>query len=238
MRNYIDPEYLRNTINYRYPTTLSNSLLCRGYAKIFSIHEETLATLNERAEEIKRTLNAALGCADSTDINTLLLPLDELKNKRRRVGNNQRANSYTCAEQVALDYMSTDETQSFLKEITGIKREDVVGIIIHVHTTETPCGGSCATSLTRETESGGIFNKIFDCKPVKIICTSSHHYNRGDGQIPYDDTFFNEFLSVSPPNPIEFSISSAEIHPYPIVLYGKADRSDEYVILEERYSRV
>ena len=158
-----------------------------------------------------------------------------MKSDRRKIGNNVRANSYSCAEQVGLDFISDLRIIDYLRRATGIGEEKVVGVIVHLHTSQTPCGGACATSLTRECEPGGLFSRIFMGKSVRLINTISELYARPADQIPYDYTQYK--ASLRPlniePVPIEFSLGSSKAA-YPIILYGE-ETPGNYRILRERY---
>jgi len=221
---------------FRYLGNITGSILEQGdYSQIRAVHAETEQALEKRKRKIAQALEIARQSADTTDISILLKPLNELKSDRRKIGNNVRANSYSCAEQVGLDFISDTRIINYLREATRVADEKVVGVMVHVHTSETPCGGVCTTSFAREGEIGGLFNRIFQ-KPVKLINTASKHYERPDGQIRYDDTRYKEVLRPfnEEPAPIEFSLTNVTAA-YPIILYGE-EMPGNYKILRERYS--
>jgi hypothetical protein len=243
MRNYIHQEYLQKILKFRYPreflTEGESVLQNANYSKIKDIHEETLKSIGESAKKIETVLNQACRDAATTDITTLLQPIKALESSigRRSVGNNAKANSYTCAEQVGLDFLSDIRVMQFLKRAVKIEDQKVKGIIVHLHTSQTPCGGSCATSLARECESAGLFKNIFNRKPVKLVCTTSAHYQRSELQVKYDDT--NAFNALrddtgSPARSLNFNICNTHPSPYPVILYGKQEI--EYIVLLEKYS--
>lgn len=237
MRNYIDPEHFTRSLMFRYLGNMTGSILEQGdYSPIRAVHAETKQAIENRKRKIEQTLEAVRESADTTDISMLLKPLNELKSDRRKIGNNVRANSYSCAEQVGLDFISDTRIIEYLRRETGVTDEKVVGVIAHVHTSETPCGGACTTSFARECEAGGLFNRIFLGKPVKLINTASKHYERPEGQIRYDDTRYKEaLLSLGQePIPIEFSLTNPTAT-YPIILYGE-EMPGNYKILRDRYS--
>lgn len=242
MRNYIDPQYLRTVLISRYLEDLSSSILAQGnYTKIREVHAVTLSSLDERAKKIRAVLGQASQDADFTDISTLLHSTKILESDKRNVGNNAKANSYSCAEQLGLDFMSDLRIIDYLQKATNVADEKIVGVIVHVHTSETPCGGACATSLVRESENGGLFRRIFNNKQIKIICTTSEHYKRPDQQIPYGDTNFNgELRSLEEkPCPLQFSFTVAnEVSAYPVILYGRAENANVYSVLREKYGQM
>ena len=237
IRNYIDPEYLTRSLQFRYPDSITDSIFIQGdYSQIRAVHVETKQLLEERKRKIEEVLDTAKGLAGTTDISILLKPLKKLESDRRKVGNNARANSYNCAEQLGLDFISDIRVTSYLRRKTNVTDGKVVGVIVHLHTSETPCGGACATSLARECEPGGLFSRIFHGKPVKLINTASEHYRRPPQQIRYDDTRYKEILRPlgETPESIEFSLTSPRT-PYPIILYGE-EAPGNYQILREAYS--
>jgi len=237
MRNYTDPEYFRRSLMFRYLGNMSGSILTQGdYSPIRAVHAETEQALEKRKRKIEDAFDTAKELAGTTDISMLLESLNELKSDRRNIDNNARANSYTCAEQVGLDFISDTRIINYLRGATRSADENVVGVIVHVHTSQTPCGGACATSLARECEAGGLFSRIFERKPVRIINTASEHYRRPAQQIPYDDTRYKEALRPFnvEPAPIEFSLTNVTAA-YPIILYGE-EMPGDYKILRDRYS--
>ena len=237
MRNYIDPEHFTRSLMFRYLGNITGSILEQGdYSRIRAVHAETEQALEKRKRKIEDAFYAAKELAGTTDISILLKPINELKSDRRKIGNNVRANSYSCAEQVGLDFISDTRIIDYLRKGTRVADEKVVGVIVHVHTSETPCGGACTTSLARECEAGGLFSRIFQGKPVKLISTASKHYERPDGQIRYDDTRYKEALRPFnvEPAPIEFSLTNVTAA-YPIILYGE-EMPGDYKILRDRYS--
>jgi len=109
-----------------------------------------------------------------------------------------------------------------------------MGVIVHLHTSENPCGGACATSLTRECELNGLFNRIFKDKPIKLVNTISAFYIRPRNQIPYCETrCYGKLLSIgSTPQPIEFSLDQGQT-PFPVISFALSDRT--YKIVRDNY---
>ena len=236
-RNIIDPEYLRDTLKFRYcDNNFSESCLFGSPEnKVVESHQKTIKNLKDRGDKLKNEFSKAAEDAEKTDIGALMQRLNKHMEHRREVGNNPDTNSYTCAEQVAIDFMSDIKTIKYLKSMITEKRPE--GVIIHLHTSDTPCG-SCATSLCRECENGGLFKRIFENIPVQLVCTTVNHYVRPeDAKIPYRHTSSFEFLvERNPPEPLEFNLNQPN-PVFPIILF-KETVGNDYIIDMGHYDNI
>ncbi len=228
VRNYIDPAILMGNVGFRYGET-------RPQGPIEAIHTPTLGEISKRNEDIDKALEKARGLVSSTEITTLLNPLKELELKRRGLGNSDATNSYTCAEQVGLDFIADSRIFEALQSRLRIGEDEVVGLLIHCHTTACPCG-TCATSLARECEEGGIFNLLSNTKRIRLINTTSNIYDRPAKQIKVKDTTSFKHVIDTPlegfHSPISFDLSAPSPLPFTTVLYkpltpGGTDYSPE-----------
>tara|TARA_A100000171_G_C2132891_1_gene147921 strand:- start:676 stop:1977 length:1302 start_codon:yes stop_codon:yes gene_type:complete len=144
------------------------------------VHDMTLDSLRQRQESLIRELT-----------HLPVRKVHELSEAKKKAGApsfnvNPMTNSYTCAEQTLLDYVHTDEVQQRLGTLKSHYEEDFVGMLVHIHTSETPCS-CCATSLVRECEKDGIFPAIFEV-PCFLIETCGEHYQRKGEMLSYDKT--------------------------------------------------
>ena len=246
MRNYMDPEKLKNNIQTCFIDIPTDSILRReNYQRIKNIHEKTLETLNVRNDNINEAFKRAADKAKTTDIADILTELNNLLiPQRREVGSNVSAGSYTCAEQVGLDFMATTNIMEKIRQRANIEHSCVKGMIAHLHTSETPCG-TCSPLLTRACESDGFLKNLFLNKPVFLINTTSNHYQRPEQQIPYEHTQFlaniviDPISSIATSQPINFNLTdSSKNLPYPTIIYKPIDisrKNSGYDVDNSRY---
>jgi hypothetical protein len=225
-RNYMDPEVLWNNVSFRYKD-LSSSFLAAGPTEKFKeIHHPTLGEIVDRNNAITAALEKAKSLVLSTDITTLLAPLRELEPAKRSLGtkNGSATNSYTCAEQTGLDFITDKRIFEALQSRLKIATDGVVGLLIHSHTTAEPCG-TCSTSLARECEDEGIFKLLATGKPLRLINTTSDIYRRPERQIPVKETTsFHHMVGTSLAefdSPISFDFSAPPL-PFTTILYKSA----------------
>ena len=236
MRNYIDPEILARNVNHRYfPEDPSSTIL--NCAILQKIHSKVRTKLDERMKVAITTMDECKKKLLHMDIVEALRELEQLKMQRREFHNVFEANSYTCAEQLGLDFIRHERTGHHLRKNMCIEDEAVQAIMIHLHTTETPCG-TCATSLARECETGGLLRELFNNKPILLICTCSEHYKRPEGRIPYNKTFFMVEGELKKQD-IEFDLVKRDCLPYSVILYKEQlQPSPHYEIDTKEYDLI
>lgn len=225
-RNYVDPQLLEERVHFRYPDSPDRTIFERGnYRLLWDIHSCTKLQIEERKRMVGEVFDEMRHRAAGNDWETVLPAVrrDELKRQSRAFHDNAGANSYTCAEQTALDYLCDDRVGVSLQEAMGARESHFAGCIVHVHCSHTPCS-TCATSLSREREEGGILWEIAARHPVFILCSARNLYERKPPMVPYnqvtccqshDATPFLEQLDA--PSSFVFSPSASPM-PYPMVL--------------------
>lgn len=118
-----------------------------------------------------------------------------------------------------LTYLMDDNITNNLIKCLQSENDEFIGMIANVHCSHTPCH-SCATSFTRESEEGGIFNRISKGKPVCVVCSCQNHYTRRNDMLPYEKTNFLSVLNETiKDQPLQFSFDSKNLFTsYPVLL--------------------
>lgn len=229
-RNHIDPELFEDRLQFRYPDSPTRTIFERGnYAPIYEVHTPTKRQLEERRARLTRECEDIHRRIIREDVERILTPAkrEELKKASRAFHDNAGVNSYTCAEQTGLDYLWDERVMRDLQRRLRIDDSQFVGCIVHVHCSHTPCH-SCATSLSREMEPGGVFTTLVNDRPVFLLGSCQNHYERKPPMLPYErttycrsETPFVEQLD----NPTVFDLASPLSRPYPWVLLEYEPRS-------------
>lgn len=195
MRHYMNPGLLAREIRFRYLDGLDKGSFLKiregVAAKVYSSHLKTVATISPDESGATSSGVAASGGGSASAASAEALPGSQ------EVGNNPLALSYNCAEQAGLEFLEDRAVGEYLKKIIDITNSEIFGVLIHLHTSETPCH-TCATSLARECEKGGLFERLFGGKPIQIVTTTSDHYERRGYPINYYlHTSFLDSLTIT-----------------------------------------
>ncbi len=200
-RIYMNPKRLEQSINFRYPDNHTPSCFIGGnYDRLLEVNRET----KENIKELKKFNEEMMKCVESYISNGKLKSASdyvEVESKKEIFANfsvNSKMLHYVCAEQVALDFLTSIKVQNYLKWQIDLEK-GVWGIIINFHCSHSPCC-SCATALAAEIQEGGIFQKIFETK-VFLICSAQNWYTRAKGMIKHEETKFfgnEEGLNFTP----------------------------------------
>jgi len=229
MFNYVDPGLLEKQLKQRY-FQITESIINKGNIKALqSPHEETLNSLELRKKLLLKIVEEMN--EDATDV--VMEKYKKAFEETKTPNTNSRTNSYNCAEQAQFVYLSDIRIISYLRKKIGVEEEGFIGMIANAHCSHTPCH-SCATTFTRESETGGILSVIANGFPVYVLCSCQNHYKRPDTKearmLKYAETLFYENLMMKKENdPIFFSFNRKDAPvPYPIVLLKHDPSSEDY----------
>ncbi|MEI8295984.1 MAG: hypothetical protein WCG04_05630 [Alphaproteobacteria bacterium] len=237
-RSYVAPALFENRLMFRYPDSPIGTVFEPGnYEPIKSIHDKTKKLIDDRKVLVAADFDNIKARALKMDIVEAIDEFGDLKKGRSKFHTVAGANSYSCAEQTVLDYISDVRVYEYLQTSLHITDNLTKGVIIHIHCSQTPCG-TCSTSFARECEAGGIFSKISNGKPIKIICTCSQHYPRKRPGVLYDSTRWLQGLADKE---IVFNMNdgqplSANL-PYSVALLTLNLDTGKFDIHEEEYQR-
>lgn len=234
-RNYINPQLFEKQLEFRYPDKPDNTILARGnYKPLLETHTQTKRQLMERSNFLQRAF-AEINTQVILDDFEEVLSADKrdlLKKESRKFNNNSAANSYTCAEQAALDYLYSESVIKYLKNclLQQSHNGELVGLIVHSHCSHTPCT-TCATSFSSELEKDGVFRKIANNKPVFMICSCQNHYERKPPMLTYEKTLY---CSANGETTLDqessFDLSSSDRTPYPVILLKYDPNQDSFAV--------
>ena len=231
-RVHIDPELFENRVQYRYPDDLDKTCFSTGnYQPIKLAHDVTKERMRDRAKVIEKSFAEMAQRALVMNLDEAMAPnrkiLEDKAGVIKSFNNNPHVNSYTCAEQAGLDFLSDERIVTYLHTYLDLDNPDVKALLVNLHCSHTPCS-LCATSLARESEEGGIFKIIAKGKPVFLFCSCQNQYERKEPMILYPETTFldNATLSLDKTKldgqitaPSIFNIDEEKaLLPFPIVL--------------------
>jgi hypothetical protein len=217
--NYFDRGLLEQQLILRY-SEIRNSILTGGNLElIVRPHLDVLRQIDARKQELDRIMQQMHAEMQTNDTATVMSHYSRvLAEESAPINTNECTNSYTCAEQSNLSYLYDHRVVTYLQNSLNVDRGDFVGLIVHAHCSHTPCH-TCATSLTRERELGGIFSRIAKGRKVMVLCSCQEHYLRPKKMLPYEQTTANQHVETDRHHEstmLDFSID-APLMPYPVV---------------------
>lgn len=241
--NYVDPGLLEDQLKRRYVAKNNNSVMSKGnYDRLIEAHFKTLQSLENRRKNLTQIMREMTQKLMTDDASIVMKSYEEQLRATQACHSNPQTNSYNCAEQAQFTFLSDRRVLEYLKRRLDVNNANFIGLIVHEHCSHTPCH-TCATTLTRESENGGLLYNISNGKPVHVICSCQKHYERpskGDAKmLPYQQTSFYEELKKTTSQHHQCSFdSSFTIQPYPIVLLCFNPKDNSFSIDEEHYKRL
>ncbi|WP_032113173.1 hypothetical protein [Candidatus Paracaedibacter symbiosus] len=219
-RVHINPDRLRQAINFRYPETTETPPCFAGgnYQKLVEANAVTRINLESLVLARKKILNnikSSLERGNRYEAGRFIERLNPKTSDRNddekiftEFSSNPKMNSYMCAEQAALDFLEHPEVQQYLMNKVNTS-DSVKGVIINVHCSHTPCC-SCAAVFAAEIQEGGTLKSIFKNRSIFLICSTQQWYKRPEkvGMIQYNNT---KFLHGAKTSHIDLSLSIEEI---------------------------
>lgn len=221
-RAYIDPALFERNVRFRYPENPQGTCFEGGnYGSLQVIHQQAIKQLQDRKAFIAGKLQEF---AVSHDVDEISSFVESSRRSLKEFHNVVGANSYSCAEQTVLDYMRDVSVLRSLKTALNVDNGNVIGLLINVHSTDTPCS-TCITSLARESQDGGTLKELSNGKPVGIVCSCANHYDRKPPMVPYSQTtwlqgatFSGKELGGDIINPYQLNIPDTATVPVPFSL--------------------
>jgi hypothetical protein len=248
-RHYMTPERLKRNVSFRYGSTLDaseSSLKSGPIGKIKEIHcidvDGKVGANLTKLGQVKKFLDETEGFLTTMDM-PFLKPLKDALNPLKSVlgertwefeglGDTKETNAYACAEQTGLDFIADERVFARIQSKLEVTDPKVLGILIHCHTTRSPCG-TCATSLARECEEGGVLKELSKGKPLHLINTTSEIYERPSGQIQVKETTsFHHMVGTSLAefnSPISFNLAAHSL-PFTTILYKSVMGGTDYSV--------
>jgi len=225
-RFYINHQVLKQTISFRFPENLQSSRLTgQSYELVRAPYLSTIKKIMEHEENLSKTLDTVKKEAFAHSMSYAMRDILLVMKKSREFSDNPAVNSFTCAEQVALEYLRDIEILKGLQQKLRVGDDGFRGIIVNVHCTHTPCF-NCAVSLSRESETGGIFNLLANKRPVVLFCSYQTPYKRKEPMPTYTKKCTEKTLSAN----IEVNLQETSLNPYPIVPVSFVPESGVYGI--------
>lgn len=221
MANYFDRGLLETQLKFRYKE-IKSSMLLGGHRETESItnpHLEVIKCIEDKKEEISKIMTETALLLESNDTSTVIANLSKKLTENPPVNTHEATNSYTCAEQANLNYLYDHRVIRVLQDSLESNHADFVGLIVHVFCSHTPCH-TCATSIAREREAGGIFSQISKGKKVMISCSCMEHYQRPKRMLQYDKTTSLDYITSKNETKetiFNFSTDDSTLDPYPVV---------------------
>jgi len=235
-RAYIDPETLERNIRFRYPYDSSDTCFRGGtnYDTLYRVHHQALQYLEARKIRIEEEIPTIGDLLLKHDVKEVIDYVEGVAKltSLTQVNNIVDANSYSCAEQAAMDFLQDKRVISYLMKVLKSEDPTVKGILINIHCRKTPCS-TCATSIARESEEGGVFKRISANKPVGVLVSCSKYHRRAkNALIKYANTFW---LAGGIELPYDLNLDdSAAFSPIPIVLLS----SNSFALNTYKYNHI
>ncbi len=246
---YMNPQLLKDNIQRKFPEEIpaDNQRIFDDATrrKLATDHKKTVRRIE--SYELQLSEDLALIQQECTEHSVLYAFRDDrfkskvkdMKAESKQFYQSSEFLSYNCAEQAAFDFFQDINVIKNLKELLRDAAEgnDLEALIVHIHCTQTPCS-HCATSLTRETEDGGVLKTLSAGKVVVLLGSCSKHYQRPEKLISYKALLQFQEESSGAEEVWEYDLEECfSPRLYPIVLMAK-NEEEQFVVDREKMKTI